>query len=138
MKIPTLRNPRGFTLVELLVVIVIIATLASLSFLGYGRMRSAGDRAATVAIMRQLQIANFSYATDNGGQFVPLEGRDPNTNQVDVTWHQNSMFLAYLTSDQTAVENNQKTNDNPPTSILDPVVLRAGQKLIEDAQGVAR
>ena len=119
--------PRGFTLVELLVVILIIATLGALAFLGLSRMRAAGDRAATVAIMRQLQVANHSYAVDHGGQFVPLQSKDENGGIS--TWHQNSRFLAYLTSDESALNRNQLINNNPPVSILDPIVVRSKKRL---------
>jgi prepilin-type N-terminal cleavage/methylation domain-containing protein len=125
---PHHRFAGGFTLVELLVVILIIAVLGALSFLGYSRMRATGDRATTVAVMRQLQVANYAYATDRGGQFVPLQSKDEN-NAVDVTWHQNSAFLAYLTGDESALERGEKINNNPPVSILDPIVVRAKKRL---------
>ena len=119
---------RGFNLVELLVVILIIATLASLMFLGLSRMRAAGDRAATVSIMRQLQAANYAYANDHGGQFVPLQSKD-DKGAISVTWHQNSSFLANLTSDDSALNRNELINNNPPVSILDPIVVRAKKRL---------
>jgi prepilin-type N-terminal cleavage/methylation domain-containing protein/prepilin-type processing-associated H-X9-DG protein len=130
MKTNVQRISSGFTLIELLVVVVIIATLAALSFLGLSRMRAAGDRAATVAVLRQLQIANTGYAIDHNGQYVPLESRDENSN-VNVTWHQNSVFLAYLTGDQSALDRNELINNKPPVSILDPIVVRSKQRLYD-------
>ena len=128
MKRSVSRPAAGFTLVELLVVILIIVVLAALSFLGYSRMRGAGDRATTVAIMRQLQMANYSFANDHSGRFVPLESRDE-SDQVDCTWHQNTKFLAYLTGDETVLNLNLKVNNDVPVSILDPIVVRAKQRL---------
>jgi prepilin-type N-terminal cleavage/methylation domain-containing protein/prepilin-type processing-associated H-X9-DG protein len=128
MKKAAIRNISGFTIVELLVVIVIIVVLASLSFLGYSRMRAVGDRAATVAIMRQLQAANYAYATEHGGQFVPLQSKDEN-GAVSVTWHQNSAFLACLTGDESALTRNELINNSPPLSILDPIVVRSKKRL---------
>ncbi len=70
MKNPIHRRTSGFTLVELLVVISIIAVLATLTFLGFTRMRAAADKATTVSNIRQLQGANQSYATDHNGRYA--------------------------------------------------------------------
>jgi type II secretory pathway pseudopilin PulG len=118
----------GFTLVEMLVVIVIIITLAVLSMVGYHRIRASADRATTVAVLRQLQLANLSYASDYNGQYVPLSSMDENQNRIN-DWHQSSVFLAYLTGDSTALENNQKITTEVPQGILDPIVVRAKQRL---------
>lgn len=117
----------GFTLVEALVVIVIIVTLAVLSVTALRRIREAGDRATTVSVLRQLQLANAGYAADHNGQYVPLSSMDENNNRVN-DWHQSSVFLAYLTGDHTALERGQKTVD-APVSVLDPVVVRAKKRL---------
>jgi prepilin-type N-terminal cleavage/methylation domain-containing protein/prepilin-type processing-associated H-X9-DG protein len=128
MKNPSIPTRHGFSLVELLVVIVIVAVLAALSVMGLSRMRSAGDRATTVSVLRQLQIANTSYAHDHGGQYVPLSSMDENQNRIN-DWHQSSVFLAYLTGDQSALEKNTPVTSVVPTSILDPIVVRAKQRL---------
>jgi prepilin-type N-terminal cleavage/methylation domain-containing protein len=132
MKKPTHRQTHlsaaGFTLVELLVVILIVVVLAAFSFLGISRMRAAGDRATTVAVLRQLQIANVGYAADHNGQYVPLSSMDENNNRVN-DWHQSSVFLAYLTGDHTNLERNQPVTSSVPVSILDPIVVRAKQRL---------
>lgn len=86
MKAQIVRSRSGFTLVELLVVVLIIAVLAALSMVGLSRMRAAGDRATTVSVMRQLQIANTSYAGDHSGQYVPLSSMDENENRIN-DWH---------------------------------------------------
>jgi prepilin-type N-terminal cleavage/methylation domain-containing protein len=122
------RPVQGFTLVELLVVILIIATLAALSMVMFNRARTAGDLTTTVAIIRQLQLANYAYANEHNGQFVPLQSKDEN-NAVSVTWHQNTAFLAYLTGDPSALEANQLVNNVVPRSILDPIVVRSKQRL---------
>lgn len=118
---------RGFTLVELLVVILIVIVLAALSFFGLARMRSAGDQAATVSILRQLQIANAAYAGEHGGQYVPQTSRDENNATVNA-WHENSVFLSYLTGDSQALDRG-KPLKTVPVSILDPKVVRAKERL---------
>jgi prepilin-type N-terminal cleavage/methylation domain-containing protein len=128
MRSPTHRSQSGFTLVETLVVIVIISVLAVLTFIGITRMRAAGDRATTVAVLRQLQLANYSYSTDHNGQYVPLSSMDENENRIN-DWHQSSVFLAYLTGDRSALDNNQTVTSVVPVSVLDPIVVRAKQRL---------
>ena len=122
------RVHAGFTLVELLVVITIIVVMAALTVMGLQRMRAGGDRATTVAVLRQLQLANTAYAGDHSGQYVPLSSMDENQNRIN-DWHQSSVFLAYLTGDQTALEKNVAVTSSVPTSILDPVVVRAKERL---------
>ena len=100
MKKTNLRPATGFTLVELLVVVVIIATLSALSLIGFRRMRAAGDRAATLPVMRQLQVANMMYASENSGQYVPIAELDRN-NQLAMEWYENPKFLVHLTGNST-------------------------------------
>jgi prepilin-type N-terminal cleavage/methylation domain-containing protein/prepilin-type processing-associated H-X9-DG protein len=128
MKTACPLSRRGFTLVELLVVIVLIAALSVAGFLGYSRIRAAGDRASTLSVVRQLQLANYNYAQDCNNQYVPCETRDPQTGSY-VSWHQNSAFLSYLTGDTSAVERGERINNRVPVSILDPLVVRAKGRL---------
>jgi prepilin-type N-terminal cleavage/methylation domain-containing protein/prepilin-type processing-associated H-X9-DG protein len=67
-----LEHPRvksGFTLIEMLVVIGIIALLAAIMFPVFGRVRENGRRATCSNNMRQLGLAFTQYMTDNGGRF---------------------------------------------------------------------
>jgi len=62
-----LRNGRrGFTLIELLVVISIIALLMSMTLPSLNRAREAGKRIVCMNNLRQLTIAWYFYADDNG------------------------------------------------------------------------
>ena len=56
---------RGFTLVELLVVIVLIVTLAALGFQGYVTARMRANQTVSTANLRQLAAANLLYAADH-------------------------------------------------------------------------
>lgn len=127
MKIPTYRKHAGFTLTELLVVITIIVTLASLSMLGISRMRAAGNRAAAVTIMRQLQVANIGYATDNNGQFVPIAEKDENGG-LAMEWYRNPKFLSYLTGNPNEADKSTSQLLAAPPSVLDPVVVRSKKR----------
>jgi prepilin-type N-terminal cleavage/methylation domain-containing protein/prepilin-type processing-associated H-X9-DG protein len=62
----------GFTLVELLVVIGIIAILVTVSFSAFGMASQHAHSSACLAHMRTLGMAFVSYSTDNDGE---LPGR---------------------------------------------------------------
>lgn len=64
-------NRRGFTLVELLMVVVILGILAVLTSLVVGAARNAAKSAIGLSNIRQLAQANLAYAADHGGQFSP-------------------------------------------------------------------
>jgi len=69
MKRPNERRAAGFTLVEVLIVISIIAILASLALTGVSVMKRKGNNAAI-----QLEISNLSNAID---QYYSEEGSYP-------------------------------------------------------------
>ncbi len=66
----TSRFASGFTLTELLVVILIIITLAALSFTGIQRIRQAAQLARCADNLRAWGIAINGHAADNSGQVV--------------------------------------------------------------------
>lgn len=127
MKITTSRKQAGFTLMELLVVIIIIATLAVLSVLGYSRMKAAGDRATTIAVMRQLQVANVSYGTENNGQYVPVAEVDGNGG-LAMEWYRNPKFLTHLTGDPGEFDKTGAALLIAAPGNLDPVAYRAKKR----------
>lgn len=62
-------NRRGFTLTELLVVVGIVALLASLIVTGVHRARTAGRQAACASNLRELARAALAYADEHHGEF---------------------------------------------------------------------
>lgn len=92
---------QGFTLVELLIVIVIIAVLVALSLFGYNRGRSVADKAVTIGYLKEIQLANASYASDNG-KFVTVSAKTGGS--LTTTWHGNREFLDLLRGNPNSTE----------------------------------
>lgn len=83
----TNRYSRGFTLVELLVVIVIIAVLAALAFPVSMRMRDSAHAANCASNLRQMGNKLLMYASDNNQQLPPLQGAvDRDTGRRSDIW----------------------------------------------------
>ncbi len=132
MKNPNSKNQdvgihRGFTLTELLVVIVIIATLAALAFFGTQRVRNMASKTNSIRNLSQLQIANMTYATDQNGKCVPLKVMD-DAGKAGNRWFQNVDYLASLTGKSTG-ELEKDTITAIPLAMLDPKVVRARRPL---------
>lgn len=69
-------HQRGFTLVELLVVLAVIAILAAMLLPALSSAKEKGRRAACLSNLRQIGIATISYAHDNTGQ-IPFGPKAP-------------------------------------------------------------
>jgi prepilin-type N-terminal cleavage/methylation domain-containing protein/prepilin-type processing-associated H-X9-DG protein len=70
----------GFTLTELLVVIVIIAVLAATAFTVTRRVMTKAHQAGCVAVMRQVGIATGAYISDNNDRMpgpIAVNGQFP-------------------------------------------------------------
>jgi prepilin-type N-terminal cleavage/methylation domain-containing protein/prepilin-type processing-associated H-X9-DG protein len=116
------RFAKGFTLTELLVTIVIIITIAALSFTGISKMRQSADRIKAVRNLSQVQLANAGYASENNGQHVPIwefdeEGRNSSW------WFNNRKFLSFIVADEHAI--GMKWDGVLSLDMMDPVTVKA-------------
>ncbi len=68
------EREEGFTLIELLVVILIIAILAAIAIPVFLHQRQKGWTAQTQSALKNAATAVESFATQNNGDYSPLQG----------------------------------------------------------------
>jgi len=68
---------RGFTLIELIVVMAVLALLAALLMPAVGRGREGAQGAVCQSNLRQLQAAFTLYLNDHDGRFFPYQEPQP-------------------------------------------------------------
>ena len=73
-KIRTIRRPRAFTLIELLIVVAIIAILAAIALPNFIEAQTRSKVSRALADMRSMGTALETYAADNGK--YPPDGDD--------------------------------------------------------------
>jgi prepilin-type N-terminal cleavage/methylation domain-containing protein/prepilin-type processing-associated H-X9-DG protein len=105
----------GFTLVELLVVIVIIAILSGMLLPAVGLVRGMAKSTKCSSNLRQMQMANIAYASD-WGNYVPIFYYVNAGSQLN-RWTANTDFLNYVTGE--IVENG--SGGSYPTALLCPI-----------------
>jgi len=89
------RATTGFTLVELLVVIVVLGIIVALAFPALRNASMSAKRAEAVSNIRELGMAHLNYANDHDGQLPPLSDQvTPAGNTDGKRWM--DLILPYL------------------------------------------
>jgi prepilin-type N-terminal cleavage/methylation domain-containing protein/prepilin-type processing-associated H-X9-DG protein len=86
-KFLSLRRPCGFTLVELLVVVGIIALLVAILLPVLNRAREAANRAKCLSNMKQIMTALMTYTNDNKGVMIIPPGLDQGVGSAGVSYY---------------------------------------------------
>ncbi|MBL9214684.1 MAG: prepilin-type N-terminal cleavage/methylation domain-containing protein [Opitutaceae bacterium] len=82
---PLLRlKSRGFTLVEIMIVVVIIGLLAAMAIPAFKRVTASSQDKAVLNNVRQLSAASDQYFLESGSTTVALNGLVGPTNYVKV------------------------------------------------------
>ncbi len=125
------RGGKGFTLIELMVVVAILGVLASIITVSLGSARAKGRDAKRISDIRTIQLALEEYYNDNNTYPVTLSGLQPtylSTMPVDPK----DNFTPYS---YTTYNSNASQNCAPPAGKL-PVGYHLGAGL-EDATNPA-
>ena len=84
----TLRNPRGFTLTELLIVITVIGLLSAIAVPSFNSLvRGNSSNRATFELLSDLQLARMTAIRTN--QPVIVTFNQPAANQYTISWTEN-------------------------------------------------
>jgi len=82
MKHPPSNKTRGFTLIEILVVVAIIGFLAALSIPAINLTMKKAQNVKSINNLRQISTLSALYTADNDGTFLPTKDGDGNQWQV--------------------------------------------------------
>lgn len=66
-----MMHRKGFTMLEVLVVLVIMALLLAILLPSFNQSRETARRAACLAQLHQMFLGQIAYATDSHGEFTP-------------------------------------------------------------------
>jgi prepilin-type N-terminal cleavage/methylation domain-containing protein len=100
----TKKNLHAFTLIELLIVITIIAVLASIALPAYTGVKERGDQTKDLSNAKQIALAMRQFASDNNGAYPSKPpaadysaGTGTAANSNDAFWW---LFPSYLQTEQ--------------------------------------
>lgn len=96
MRLCTPRPKAGFSIIELLIVIGVIALLLAILLPTFGRVRETARRVTCMSNLRQLGQAATAYLQENGGSFPTSSPRSPNALRTSdwIYWRSSAVYTA--------------------------------------------
>ena len=129
-KHPTLF-PTGFTLTELLVVIVIVAVLATLGYMGTRKMIDAAAKAKATSNVKQLNTLVHQYANDRNGAILHWGRTEATIDGVTKTRNWSHYLLLTLAPELAVDQNYEKSAGDAYARevaiFADPKALKRGK-----------
>jgi prepilin-type N-terminal cleavage/methylation domain-containing protein len=123
------RTIHGFTMVEILVVISIIALLATLSIVAMGHANKAANREKSKAYLQTIQTQLERFKNDNGAYPRPKEGSESATTMVSGTNYPVggaiTLYQALTGDGDDSIEGGDTGSVGKPGSLEDSVVYWA-------------
>jgi prepilin-type N-terminal cleavage/methylation domain-containing protein/prepilin-type processing-associated H-X9-DG protein len=128
---------RAFTLVELLVVITIIAILASVSLVAFRSVKIRASRGAASTTMRSIGQSVEIYVSDNGGLYPGREGETPALDPVQTASVASPTQLATYLAEQ-LWESSMPASERAKQTILKEIVPKIALPFVQEPGGEAR
>jgi len=132
------RSPSGgFTLIEMLVTMVIIAILASLTFMGFNRAMQLSKMTKSISNLRTIAAAVNIYTEENQGRYPYLCDNTTTGDYAGTSYQGNywsDLVKPYLTPPQSYINNNNGKFQQSPT-LIDPFVKNGSHHSISDYAG---
>ena len=121
---------KGFTMVELLIVIAIISMLAAILFPVFSRVRENARRTSCQSNLKQIGLGILQYAQDYDERFP---GRVTGNGYEGRSWRR--VIQPYVKSSQLFSCPSNKFNTKQPWDSMDSVMITAGVPLTEPRFG---
>ena len=93
---PSTNVARGFSLIELLVVLTIIAALVAIVLAALGQVQERGRKATCQSNLRQVALAMQQYVQDNDGAYPRAYGAEAGADGAPVAADWNHLILPYI------------------------------------------
>jgi type IV pilus assembly protein PilA len=92
------KNQKGFSLIELLIVVAIILIIAAIAIPNLLRSRMAANQASAVGSIRTINTASISYNSTYGNGFPPSMGAIGNNGTTTITCTNAELIDSVLSS----------------------------------------